>query len=58
MRRLYGIFAMIILATYAYVDARGLELTPHKKQFVPHGLRSVSHGGYRSFWYSGYHGGK
>jgi hypothetical protein len=52
------VFAMIILASYAYIDLRGLELSPHKKQFVPHGLRSVSHGGYRSFWYSGYHGGK
>ena len=58
MRKLYAAFGLFVLLGYGFVDWRGLELTPHKKQFVPHGLRSAAHGGYRSFWFSGYHGGK
>lgn len=59
MKTLYTLFGIFILLGYAYVDFRGLELTPHKKQFVPQGasVRTVRHG-YRSYWYSGYHGGK
>jgi len=58
MRKLYALFGLIVILGYGFVDFRGLELTPHRKQFVPHGLRSAAHGGYRSYWYSGYHGGK
>ena len=58
MRALYITFALIVLGGYAYIDLRGLDLIPHKRQIVPHGLRSAAHGGYRSYWYSGYHGGK
>lgn len=58
MRRFYALLGIFIIAAYGFVDYRGLELTPHKKQFVPHGLRSAAHGGYRSYWYGGYHGGK
>ena len=58
MRKLYALFGLFIVLGYGFVDWRGLELTPHKKTFVPHGLRSAAHGGYRSFWFSGYHGGK
>jgi len=58
MRKLYWILGLFVVLGYGFVDYRGLELTPHKKQFVPHGLRSAAHGGYRSFWFSGYHGGK
>jgi hypothetical protein len=56
LRRLYALFGMAVVLGYGYVDWRGLELHPSHRQFVPQGLRS--HGGYRSFWYSGYHGGK
>jgi hypothetical protein len=58
MRVVYAIFGILIIAGYSFVSYRGMELTPHKTQFVPHGLRSAAHGGYRSYWYSGYHGGK
>jgi hypothetical protein len=58
MRRLYAIFGIAIVAGYAFVDWRGLELRPTRRQFVPQGLRAAAHGGYRSYWSSGYHGGK
>ncbi len=58
MKKLYMIFGLFIVLAYGFVDYRGLELTPRRKQFVPHGLRSAAHGGYRSFWFIGYHGGK
>jgi hypothetical protein len=58
MKTLYTLFGIIIIAGYAYIDLRGLELTPQHRQFVPQGLRAAAHGGYRSYWSSGYHGGK
>jgi hypothetical protein len=58
MRNFYGILGMLIVLGYGYADFRGLELGPSHRQTVPQGLRSASHGGYRSFWYSGFHGGK
>lgn len=58
MRKLYSLFGILIIAGYGYLDWRGAELTPARRQFVPQGLRAASHGGYRSFWTSGYHGGK
>ena len=57
LRRIYGLFGILIIAGYGYVDWSGLELGRGHRQFVPQGLRSGS-GGYRSFWYSGFHGGK
>jgi len=53
----YTLFGILILASYAWIDLHGYELTPHKRNFAPKGVRG-SHGGYRSFWFSGYHGGK
>ena len=58
MRRLYALFGIAIVAGYAFVDWRGLELRPTRRQFAPQGLRGAAHGGYRSYWFSGYHGGK
>lgn len=58
MRKLYTFFGLVVLLGYGYVDWRGLELTPSHRKFVPQGLRSAGHSGYRSFWYSGFHGGK
>ena len=58
MRRhfLYIFFSVIVLATYAWADFRGREFVSTKQTFAPQSMRGV-HGG-RSFWYSGYHGGK
>ena len=58
MRKLYMLFAAFILLGYSWLDWHGYELAPSHRQFVPQGLRAASHGGYRSFWTSGYHGGK
>lgn len=58
MRSFYGVLGMLIVLGYGFVDWRGLELRPAHRQFVPHGMRSAGHGGYRSFWTSGFHGGK
>ena len=58
MRKLYTLFGIVVLLGYSYVDWRGLELTPSHRTFHPQGLRSASHGGYRSFWFTGFHGGK
>jgi hypothetical protein len=58
MRTFYAILGSLIILGYGYVDWRGLELRPSHRQFVPGGPRSARQGGYRSFWFSGYHGGK
>ena len=54
---LYLIFGLIVIGSYAYADLRGLEFRQTKKGFVPQSVRG-SPGGARSFWYSGYRGGK
>lgn len=58
MRKLYALFGMLVLLGYGYVGWRGIELAPSHRTVAPGGLRSASHSGYRSFWYSGFHGGK
>lgn len=58
MRTFYALLGSLIVLGYGYADWKGLELGRSQRQYVPHGLRSASHGGYRSFWYSGFHGGK
>ena len=50
MRKLYTLFGLVVLLGYGYVDWRGLEITPSHRKFVPQGLRSAGHSGYRSFW--------
>ena len=57
MKYIYFIFGLLVVVGYAYADLRGLEFRQTKKGFVPQGVRGT-HGGARSFWYSGYHGGK
>ncbi len=57
-KALYTIFSIAVIGGYGFIGWRGLELMPSHRQTVAHGLRSASHGGYRSFWTSGFHGGK
>jgi hypothetical protein len=57
MRKLYVLFALIVIGGYAYAGWTGMELRQRKKGFVPQGVRGT-HGGARSVWYSGYRGGK
>jgi len=58
MRALFIVVGLVVLAGYTYVEWRGLTLHQPQRQYIPHGLRSASHGGYRSYWSSGFHGGK
>ena len=58
MRRFYQAFGLLVLLGYSFVEWRGLNLQTPRKQFSPQGLRSAAHGGYRSYWSSGFHGGK
>lgn len=58
MRILFIIAGLTILSGYAWTEWHGLTVHHTKREFIPHGLRSASHGGYRSYWTSGFHGGK
>lgn len=53
----YTFVGMILIAFYAFADFHGLELPSTTKSVAPQGLRGAR-GGSRSFWYSGFHGGK
>jgi len=57
-RVLYALFSVAVIGAYGFIGWRGVGIMPAHRQTVPHGLRSASHGGYRSFWTSGFHGGK
>ena len=57
-RGLYAVLGALIITGYGFVDWRGMELRTTKRTFVPQGLRAAAHGGYRSYWYGGFHGGK
>ena len=57
MRKLYTLFAVLILLGYGFVAVNGYELRRTKRQFVPAGVRG-NVGGAGSIWYRGYHGGK
>ncbi|HYS54667.1 MAG TPA: hypothetical protein VER58_12990 [Thermoanaerobaculia bacterium] len=58
MRRLYLAFGLFILLGYSYMAWRGVEIRLPRRAYSPQGLRSAAHGGYRSFWFGGFHGGK
>ena len=57
-RWLFLVVGLIVLSGYAWAEWRGLTLQHSQRQYIPHGLRSAPHGGYRSYWISGFHGGK
>jgi hypothetical protein len=54
---LYALFGLTLLAGDSIVGWRGYTFSNNRQQ-VPGGLRGAAHTGYRSFWYSGFHGGK
>ena len=54
---LYVFIGVVVVAAYAITDLRGVELRQTTRSVAPAGLRGVR-GGSRSFWYSGFHGGK
>jgi hypothetical protein len=56
-RKLYLLFGVVVIATYSYTQLRGLEFPRTKKgRMTQQDLRHTS--GHRSFWYTGFHGGK
>ena len=59
LRKVYLLFATLLIAGYALAEVRGWELTSAHRDQIPMSVRN-SPGGYRSyhFWHSGYHGGK
>lgn len=54
---LYIVFALAVVGGYAWADYNGYEMTTSPRGRVPQGMRG-RHGGVRSFWYSGFRGGK
>lgn len=56
-RRLYVLFALLVIGGYAYTVVRGLEVSPTKKGVTKQGIRGMQSGP-RTFWYGGYRGGK
>jgi hypothetical protein len=58
-RAIYAAFGLLVVLGCSFVTWRGYALGgTHARQYVPGGLRGAAHSGYRSFWYSGFHGGK
>lgn len=59
IKAIYTAFGLLLLVGYTSLVWRGYALgSTGQRQYVAGGLRGASHGGYRSFWYSGFHGGK
>jgi len=57
MRGLYVLFALLVIGGYAYAGWTGREMRSSKRGYAPQGVRGT-HAGARSFWYTGYRGGK
>lgn len=57
LKRLYVLFAVLVIGGYAFAALRGLELSRPRKAFAPLSARGAN-GGVRTFWYGGYRGGK
>jgi hypothetical protein len=55
----YTVYALAIIATYSFLQWRGVDLLPSSSRFlIPSSVRS-SPGGYRTYHsYHGFHGGK
>ena len=57
-KTIYALFGILVLAGFSFVTWRGIQPGVGQRKYVAEGLRGAAHGGYRSFWYSGFHGGK
>jgi len=57
-KAIYGIFGILVLTGFSFLTWRGIQPGTGQRKYVAGGLRGAAHGGYRSFWYSGFHGGK
>ncbi|HEY0143785.1 MAG TPA: hypothetical protein VGF48_23055 [Thermoanaerobaculia bacterium] len=57
MKFLYAILGILIIGGYGFATLTGYELRSARKSYAPANIRGA-HSGARSFWYTGYHGGK
>ncbi|MEA2489557.1 MAG: hypothetical protein QOH21_1349 [Acidobacteriota bacterium] len=57
MKKLYALLGILLIGGYAWADWTGHELQRPRRGYAPQSIRG-SQSGARSFWYTGYHGGK
>jgi hypothetical protein len=57
MKLLYTLLGILIIGGYAWADSTGYELRPRRTGYAPQSVRGTQSGA-RTFWYTGYHGGK
>jgi hypothetical protein len=57
LKRLYALFAILVIGGYAFAAVRGMELPRARKTFAPQSVRGANPGA-RTYWYGGYRGGK
>ncbi|HEX8616361.1 MAG TPA: hypothetical protein VF911_02135 [Thermoanaerobaculia bacterium] len=57
LKKLYLLFALIVIGGYAFAGLRGWEPTRQRKAFAPQSIRGAR-GGSHTFLYGGYRGGK
>jgi hypothetical protein len=57
LKKVYLLFALIVIGGYAFAGLRGWEPSRTRKAFTPKSMRGA-HGGSRTFWYGSYRGGK
>jgi hypothetical protein len=55
-KKVYALFALLIIAGYTYGGMTGAELRRTQKGYAPGGRGTQ--GASRAFWYGGYRGGK
>lgn len=57
MKLLYTLLGILIIGGYAWAGTTGYELRAAKRGYAPQSVRGTQMGA-RTFWYTGYHGGK
>jgi len=56
---MYAAWNLLVVSAYSGLLWFGVTFGGRQERhYVPGGLRGAAHTGYRSFWYSGFHGGK
>lgn len=55
---IYAVFGLLVVLGYGALVWIPVIGGSTQRHYAPGGLRGAAHTGYRSFWYSGFHGGK
>lgn len=58
MKKLYALIGILLIGGYGWAAWTGLELHRGRRGYAPQSGIRGSQSGARSFWYTGYHGGK